>query len=132
MAATPLDWPAGGLAISRSLATSMGELEGALVVDHPVSRLLAREARSAMVETMEKVVAAMEGRKDRVLVVEWGEGMEEKELPPSWTQVSMVGTGEGVRVEGGGTKVEGRLVSMVCTKVLPLAYRAAPEVVVLR
>ena len=132
MAATPLDWPAGGLAIPRSLATSMGEPEGLLVDDHPVSKLLAREARSAMVETMGEVLAAMEGRKERVLVVGWGEGTEEEELPPSWTQVSLVGAGEGVRAEGGGTKVEGRLVSIVSTMVLPLAYRAAPELVVLR
>ena len=101
-----------------------------LQTQEPVASLLAGEAGAAVVEDMGEVVRAVRGQ-ERLLLLCLGE--EEEEERVDWLTLRLARAKGGVRLSLEGENLgQGALSSVVARGLLPLAYRRAPQLVVIR
>ena len=149
MASTPLQLPAFSLAAPADTCSILG-LEGQAGVlqgEDPVAALLAGQAGAAVVSEVGQVVKGVSkelmvlqvgqvvrglGRDLRVLLLCLGK--EATEVPCHWVTLGLEGVEEGGAklVQGGEVLGQGAVTSVVASNLLPLAYRTAPDIVVIR
>ena len=123
VADTPLVNPETRLVVSKSLENRI-VVEKVVVVLDPVVEVMLGRARVAIVEGIESLVK-VEGR---VLLVDCG---EEENLPSSWNVAKLERRGDGLVLREGDSQPK-ELKQVVVTQLLPLAYKLAPHLVVVR
>ena len=132
MASTPLQLPGHCLACPTHLCSLLGlqEEPEVLQTQEPVASLLAGQAGAAVVEDMGEVVRGRKGV-ERLLLLCLGE--EEEEERVDWLTLRLARAKGGVRLSLEGESLgQGALSNVVARDLLPLAYRRAPQLVVIR
>ena len=133
MASTPLQLPAFRLAAPADTCRLLGlqGQAGVLQGEDPVASLLAGQAGAAVVTEVGQVVRGV-GRELRVLLLCLGK--EATEVPSHWVTLGLAGEVEGgVRlVQGAEVLGQGYVTRVVASSLLPIAYRTAPDIVVIR
>ena len=131
MASTPLQLPGHCLACPTHLCSLLGlqEEPEVLQTQEPVASLLAGQAGAAVVEDMGEVVRGVE----RLLLLCLWEEEEEEEERVDWLTLRLARAKGGVRLSLEGESLgQGALSNVVARDLLPLAYRRAPQLVVIR
>ena len=133
MASTPLQLPAYRLAAPAGTCRLLG-LQGQAEVlqgEDPVAALLAGQTRASIVTEVGQVVSGV-GRELRVLLLFLGK--EATEVPSHWVTLGLAGEGEGGArlVQGAEVLGQGEVTRLVASSLLPIAYRTAPDIVVIR